>query len=213
MKTKPIIFLMLFYSAHFSPAWCIPGINTDGSINKKEIKNFYFDGNFEKVVNALEDFRKRRQNPSEEDKIFVFKYLGVIYASNKNTQEKGESYMFQLLKLAPNIDLIGDMYISDKIDAIFQKVKKQFERMEGQKSSVRQDPAGTVLEPSLLDPAGPPALAPAQTSPDKEINTESRKKKGKKWIWFATGGIVLAGAVATFVLLSRDKPDPRNVGK
>ncbi len=165
------------------------GYEIDGSLDKEKITKLYFEGNFESVTNILENHRKRNPDLSDEDKIFVYKYLAVVYAANPATVDKGESYMYQLLKLVPSIELI-DMYISDNIKAIFNNVKTEYERLmsyQGKDS---------------------PALTDSQEDEEPNSNSQptdpepAKPKKSKAWIWWTAGGVALTATVVAFVLFS-----------
>jgi len=120
MKTVIICLLIIFNG------FSISGLNPDGSLDQDRIYALYFDGNFEEVRHILETFRKEQPSPSENDKVFMYKYLGIVYAANPETRDQAESYLYQLLKLKPTIEVL-DMYISENIKVIFKNVKKDYE--------------------------------------------------------------------------------------
>jgi hypothetical protein len=167
--------------------WCSAGINPDGSLNRETITKFYMNGDFQDVIDALEEFRKHNPSPSREDQIFIYKHLSVVYASNPETKDKAESYMYQLLKLVPTIDLI-DMYISDNIESIFLRVKERYQRMEKQREPSDQSRAASP---------GPEARAGAG-----EERKSGKDTKNRKWIWWAAGGTAVVGVVTVFLLAS-----------
>jgi hypothetical protein len=169
----------------FWQALSLPGIKEDGSLDKETISNFYFEGNFVKVVEALEHFRDNNPDASKEDMIFVLKHLSVVYASQDETREKAESFMYQLLKLEPNIDLI-DMYVSDNIEAIFNKVKERHNRLT--------PPSGV---------GGKMAESNESTSSGK--GKPKPEKKSKKWLLWAAGGTALAAGFTAFILFSGEE--------
>ncbi|MBF0433287.1 MAG: hypothetical protein HQK83_18555, partial [Fibrobacteria bacterium] len=115
----------LLISAFCTSSWAITGLNSDFSLNKEEIKNHYFEGEFDTVRTALEHFRKNMKGASRVDSVFVYKYLAVICAAYPESKLEAESYMYQLLKLSPSVELL-DMYISDTIQAIFSKVRTEY---------------------------------------------------------------------------------------
>jgi len=166
-------------------ALAVPGLNEDGSLNKETIKEFYFGGDFPNVLNALEHFRKNNPDASKEDLIFVYKYLGVVYASDPETKDRAESYMYQLLKLIPAVDLV-DMYISDNIESIFRTVKERFYRMEK-----RQNPAGSSIATSK------------SSSSDKEVPLHKNRT-----VWMVAGGFAVVTAVTLFLIFSNGDEEP-----
>jgi hypothetical protein len=191
---KRVMILILLLS--IQGTWCTPGLNPDGSLNKETISKFYLDGDFETVITALEHYRKQNPDMSKDDQIFIYKHLSVIYASNPETKDKGESYMYQLLKLVPTIDLI-DMYISDNIESIFLRVKERYQRMESQRGASKPS-ASEKPEAQASSPTPAPQQKPTAQPADK------KSKKGKKWIWWTAGGVALAGAVTFFLVSSSD---------
>ncbi|MFC1586001.1 hypothetical protein ACFL5V_10675 [Fibrobacterota bacterium] len=176
--------------------WCVPGLNPDGSLDKETISALYFNGDFKAVVDALETFRKGTPSPGKEDRIFMYKYLSVIYASKPETKDKGESYMYQLLKLVPTVDLI-DMYISDNIESIFLRVKERYQRME----SDRPDPVPPEDENANLK--SPSAQAGTSTETDQKQETQEGPKI-KRWMWWTAGGVAVAGIVTVFLVSGGD---------
>lgn len=171
--------------------WCVPGINPDGSLNREVISKFYFDGDFEAVITSLESFRKDQPDINNEDLIFMYKHLSVVYASNPDTKDKGESYMYQLLKLIPTVDLI-DMYISDNIESIFIRVKDRYKLME-EKGLVSKDPPSETNDPIHQEPSS------------KKKQEEGQNNTPKIMMW-TLGGVVLAGIVTYFVMAGNDDP-------
>ncbi|MBF0431214.1 MAG: hypothetical protein HQK83_08055 [Fibrobacteria bacterium] len=198
MKNQKFILPCVFLIVFINSAWSIPGLNPDFTLNKEEIKAQYFEGEFETVKSALEMFRKNMDGASREDSIFLYKYLAVIYAADDNTKDKSESYMYQLLKLAPSAELL-DMYISDTIQAIFNKVRSEYvarERYLNRDKSPAPAPASSVQTKKSVTP-------PPTSTANKKSKSSSSLKSSKKWIWWTAGGVVLAGAVTGFLLLSK----------
>ncbi|MFC1584044.1 hypothetical protein ACFL5V_00705 [Fibrobacterota bacterium] len=158
--------------------YSLQGIRKDGSLDKDALKKYYFEGEFDKVLEVLEIYRKEKILKPKEDRIFTYKYLGVIYAAKPETREKAESYMYQMLKLDPGADL-SDMYISESIETIFLNVRERYVRLKVKES--------------------PPKKAP-------EPEDDDSKKIGK-WVWWTAGGLAVTGVVAAFVLMSgEDEP-------
>ncbi|HKP97145.1 MAG TPA: hypothetical protein VJ385_15455 [Fibrobacteria bacterium] len=95
------------------------------ALDQKGIHAEYNEGNFETVTASLETFMARHTTYSLEDSIFIAKHLAVVYSANPQTREKGKYYMYRLLALLPSAKLV-DMYVSDEIDRIFDKVREEF---------------------------------------------------------------------------------------
>lgn len=172
--------ILLFATLCFAtPSIAGFGFKLDGTLDKDAISHAYFEGEFHRVLPPLETFRQSFPgNATREDSIFTYKYLAVIYAADATTRAKAESYMVQLLKLMPTIELI-DLYISDNIQAIFKNVKSDFLK---QQEYVRDhDSYGN----------------PKQTN--DSIPTKAKSPGTAVW-WFA-GSVGLAAAVGTAVYL------------
>lgn len=95
------------------------------TLDRARIHAEYGDGNFETVIQALEDFRSSHKDFRAGDSLFVAKYLGVIYASNPASREKGKYWLYRMLQIDPTADLV-DMYIGEEVDRTFEKVRQEF---------------------------------------------------------------------------------------
>jgi hypothetical protein len=162
------------------------GFKMDGTLDKEAISHAYFEGEFHRVLPPLETYRQSFPvTATREDSIFVFKYLSVIYAADSSTRAKAESYMVQLLKLMPTIELI-DLYISDNIQAIFKNVKNEF--LQQQEYVRGHDQYGRASKDSTqVKPAG--------------------KSASRKWIWWSVAGIGAAtsAGVTYYLVTSRNE--------
>jgi hypothetical protein len=180
IRTISIIAISLLAT---TPVFAAFGFNIDGTLDKKAISHAYFEGEFSRILPPLETFRQTYPNPSKDDQIFVYKYLSVIYAADSSTRKKAESYMVQLVKLMPTIELI-DLYISDNIQAIFKDVKANF--LKQQKYVREHDVYG---HPSGADTDSAAAYKP--------------RKKSHAAFWWTLGGLgVTAAAATTYILVS-----------
>ena len=195
--------LFLILILLLSPAFpAVDGLKPDGSLDRSKISKAYFEGDFDMVVDALEAFRKMQPNPTREDRIYVYKYLSVIYAAKPETRAKAESYMYQLLKIMPSIELM-DLYISDNIEAIFNNVRMRFEHqqrlgLDSGKANPAQPAAAAVSAPAPSQSPGTPAAnaKPAGKRP-------SGDKESSSWVWWTAGAFGVAAAVTGYVLLSQ----------
>ena len=220
LKMAPLPFMaMVFLLLAARPAHAVKGINPDGSLDKPTISKAYFEGEFWTVISALEAFRKSGTNSNREDSVYTFKYLSVVYAADPTTRTKAESYMYQLIKMMPTIDLI-DLYISDNIESIFKKVKSDYDKLEkvhgGERnlqashvdSAKGQSPAGAAPDKSSVSgrqaAAGPLAVPAA---PEKPASQEGGKKAFKPWVPFALGGVAVAVGAYMIVSLSGGETD------
>lgn len=95
------------------------------TLDRTRIHAEYGDGNFETVLKLLEDYRTQHKEFRPLDSLFVAKYLGVVYASNPATREKGKYWLYRMLQIAPNADVM-DMYVGEEVDRTFEKVRQEF---------------------------------------------------------------------------------------
>ncbi|MEO6097233.1 MAG: hypothetical protein ABIW76_16805 [Fibrobacteria bacterium] len=193
------LFLMVLVMVHSLSAGGVDGLNSDASLNRPVISKAYFEGDFDLVVNALEAFRKMNPNPSREDRIYVYKYLSVIYAAQPETRAKAESFMYQLLKIMPSIELM-DLYISDNIEAIFNTVRMRFEHQ--QKISPDTGQASRTVAQS--EESRRSSIAPLETEKPKPARPgDQAAKRGSTWIWWSVGAVGVAAAVVGYVYLNQ----------
>lgn len=182
------------------PASALSGINPDGSLDKPAISKAYFEGEFQTVIDALEAFRRSGKAASREDSIYTFKYLGVVYAAEPATRLKAESYMYQLIRMAPKIDLL-DLYISDTIHGIFLKVKGDYEDIERSRAVAAES-----------GHRGDPGMAGSPSVPSTEGEPAPVRKHGGLRIWapIALGGAGLATAAYFLAALQRVEDENRS---
>ncbi len=158
------------------------GFKFDGTLDKSTIRKSYFEGDFNRILPPLEAWRTSRATKNRDDSIFVYKYLSVIYAADSTTMNKAESFMVQLIRLMPTIELV-DMYISDNIESIFKNVQEKY--LKQQQYVRNHDEFGRTLQDS--------------TTEEEKKNSRIAKDKQErpaKWIWWTVGGVGLAAAVS-----------------
>ena len=85
----------------------------------------YGDGNFETVVQILESYRARHDRYRAADSVVVAKYLGVVYAANPDTREKGKYWLYRMLQLDAGQDLV-DLYVGEEVQGVFEKIRQEF---------------------------------------------------------------------------------------
>ena len=183
-----------------------PASGNTRQLDMKKVHDEYQDGNFDAVLADLEGYQRAHSSFRREDSIFIAKHLAVVYSANPGTREKGRYYMNRLLELMPSAKLV-DMYVSDEIDRIFEKVREEFlSRQQG----FGVDPS-TVRLPDRA--TGDPQAAP-QAGGGTGADERSRERKagtggksgGKTWIWVA-GGACIAGAAAYYIFHDTREPD------
>jgi hypothetical protein len=189
--------LLILLGSVFPAAAAAPKSPAD-VLDQKRIHYEYNEGSFEKVTQALEYFMARNKTYSLEDSIFIAKHLAVVYSANPQTREKGKYYMYRLLALLPSAKLV-DMYVSDEIDRIFDKVREEY--------MARQRSFGADTSRMALPerrPAQPTQPAPAEATPS--VRADKGRSGTAFWIG---GGVALAAAGAAFYYLSQE-PEPDN---
>ncbi|HLP40369.1 MAG TPA: hypothetical protein VK465_02575 [Fibrobacteria bacterium] len=102
-----------------------PSVPARDSLDRSRIHAEYGDGNFEIVIQVLEEFRGTHKDIARVDSLFMAKYLGVVYASNPATREKGKYWLYRMLQMEPTSDLV-DMYVGEQVDRTFEKVRQEF---------------------------------------------------------------------------------------
>ena len=142
------------------------------SLDTASIRALYRDGEFEKITESLNKAIKSPATMTLADSAFTFKHLGVIYAAETATREKGKYYLYHMLKADGNADIL-DMYASESINGIFKNIRAEFMAREAKAKG--HDP-----EPS------PPQKA---------------SRGGKKALYWAGGALALAGAGAGIYFL------------
>ena len=163
------------------------------TLDHKTIHGQYNEGDFEAVTAALEAFMQRNRSYSHEDSVFIAKHLAVVYSAHPATREKGRYYMHRLLELVPSAKLV-DMYVSEEIDRIFDKVREEF---LARQRSFGVDTARTAL----------PARAPVREAPPPAQPVKPEKPaKGKAGFWIAGGAAVaLAGGTVAYFVHQNEK--------
>ena len=184
------------------------GVAPDGHLDKKTLSSAYQESEFEPVRVSVEKYLKQKGDAAtREDKIFAFKYLGVIYASDSSSRIRAESYFNRLLDLAPNIELI-DMYVSPKIMEIFENIKN--ERRRNEEYRQKFDAFGNPIKPSI-------APSPNSSAKDQDkLPTDAPLTKAKiqkqesnmNWLWWTIGGVAVVGAGVGYYMMNNEQASP-----
>ena len=144
-----------------------------------------------------------------DERIFAYKHLGVIYASNSNTQTRAESYFIRLLDLSPEIEIV-DMYVSKKISDFFSEVKQDYKIQKtyssnydefGREVNGTNGPNAASGRPHRVGDSPRPA-------PDPKGNENSQKQGTSSWVWW-TAGLVTATGIGIGAYLSQPGSDPQ----
>jgi hypothetical protein len=180
------------------------------------IKNLYKEGEFEKIRVTLEKFLKQAGESAQlNERIFAYKYLGVVYASEAAGYPVAETYFYQLLHLAPNAYL-SDLYVSSAVENLFEKTKarflkesrdlKDFDEFGNPRTSRPETGANNPKgDTSVNIMPGPNQSAhPLSTSPSQPQIRRTRSV----WPWVASVGVGLAVGGGVYYWISS-----RNSGK
>jgi hypothetical protein len=197
-------------SAKHSRKWVM-----EEELNQKAIHGLYNNGDFEPVIEVLERFQQNHSTYSFSDSVFIAKHLAVVYTASPATREKGRYYMMRLLELVPSAKLV-DMFVSDEIDRIFEKVREEFISRQhgfGLDSLTVQLPDRPKDEPGLnhrhSDTSGFVAKKHATTNPSGP--TTSFWARPTTWV---VGGLAVAAVgTATYFYLANNQSagEPREV--
>lgn len=155
-------FLLILFPAYL-PCSSFSAENLD----QAGIHKLYENGEFEKVIERIDSYRKSSLSYSHSDSAFIAKHLAVVYTANSQTVEVGKHWMYELLKLIPNADLAG-MYVNEYIDHIFDKVKRELTARQLQPSGNATTEAKSTL---INEKPGP-----IQYQTSRKENTESGNK-------------------------------------
>jgi hypothetical protein len=214
------LLLMLFQSFAISATF---GIRKDGKLDQAAIAKGFKDSDWDEVRNTLESYLRRNGDSrvAVEERIFAYKYLGVIFAADSVTRTRAESYFNRLLDLSPTIEIV-DMYASKKISDFFHEVKREY---ENQKSYANQHDAygrknkelvsGKSLDsnsdqgqdsmPTLGGSSHPPQPIP------RRKGAELENPNGSSWVWWTVGIAAVTGVGASVFYLTQDKAPERQV--
>lgn len=172
----------------------------------------------------LEGDLKDKRLRSHGDSVFAFKHLGVMYAAQEATREKGKYYMLQLLYVEPTARIM-DMYASDMIYMIFRNIQEEFSHDPGRhrlppgdkeasqaapadreaKRPAREESRSGRVEPGP-SPTGAgmqgPEPQPARTGRD----VPEAGPKSRRLYWLAGGAVLVGAGVAAYYLTVERSP-------
>jgi hypothetical protein len=193
------------------PAPAAAPANAGGALvlNQKDIHEAYNEGDFDKVTALIEAFNRANKTCSRADSIFIAKHLAVVYSANPQSREKGKYYMYRLLEMMPSAELV-DMFVSDEIDRIFDKVRKEFlARQKGfgvdsTQISVPEKPAPRNAAVAANGPADAAKTPDGKHSQEYTAATTAGSSNQSYWkrngFWIAGGvGLIVAGTTAYFI--------------
>jgi len=167
-------------------------------VDSAAVHRFYLDGDFEPAITMLEDNLKETRQYRHEDSVFIFKHLGVMYAAQYETREKGKYYMHKLLMVEPSAKIM-DMYASDMIYMIFKNIQEEFEQNRAVISNSRRssNQADSMPKPNPSEVAAGPAPRPLASG------EEAQSSGSRKWIWAGAAVATVAAGVGAYYLLTQ----------
>jgi hypothetical protein len=170
----------------------------------------YVDGDFDQAIAILEGDVREKRLRNHADSVFAFKHLGVMYAAQEATREKGKYYMLQLLYVEPTARIM-DMYASDMIYMIFRNIQEEFSHDPG-----RHRPPPGSKSPALeaegegRDAAPQAAAGTARAEPKPAPRAPESgavaAPKSHRLYWFAGGAVLVGAGVAAYYLMSAPSP-------
>lgn len=185
-----------------------PVIAVAASIDQEAVHHAYNEGDFDAVIKLTDPFTNGKETYSRSDSAFVFKHLAVVYTANPKTREKGKYYMYRMLEMLPSAELI-DMYVSDEVDRIFDKVRKDFKTRQknfGVDTTLISLPEKVPAARSSAVASTPAASAPAP-APGPAKTVSEKKRMNPVWYWVAGGAVVAGAGIAAVLLMQPDAPE------
>lgn len=159
------------------------------TIDTAMIRKLYSDGDFDQAIQSLEKSLKEKHSFSHFDSVFTFKHLGVMYAANSKTREKGKYYLRQLLIVEPTARIL-DMYASDMIYAVFKNIQDEFEESTG----------GLSRSPPHL--SGNAQTKQPDNKPFEKPVAKEEKSSDHTLLWVGVATVAIGVGVAAYFLLS-----------
>ncbi len=183
-------------------------------VDKKAIKELYYQGDFEPLISLLESLRSQRRIRDREDSVFIFKYLGVLYGADTTTRRQAEAFLYQMLKLDPASGL-EELMVSDEIVTLFREVKRRYLKRHPFPLESLPPPDGLERDSALAagngsaqaDSGAIASAAPKPLEPKSKASSSPGPLGIATWKWVAGGAVVAAAAVGTVILVNQE-PDP-----
>jgi hypothetical protein len=156
-------------------------------LDTNAIHALYMDGEFELAIKQLENASSKGLLKSHADSVFAYKHLGVMYAAQYETMEKGKGYMYRLLSIEPTVKIL-DMYASEMIYMIFRNVQAEYQ--------IR------TTDPKTLSSVSASAVHSDSAKAKVYISAERRRT----WPYWTAGALAVAWIGATTYFLLQEHP-------
>lgn len=204
-----LIALLLFASACVAKPF---GIDGKGNIDQAAITAGYMESEWDQVVESLEGYLRRKgdNQVTAEERIFAYKFLGVIYAADSLTRPKAESYFTRMLRLSPDIDIV-DLFPSLRVIEIFKAAKSDYDkfvRYSAQHDNIGRK-TGTVDSAKSPLPAAGPGKAEPLARKTREPKRPEIGAQSHSWIWWSLGLAAAAGVGAGAYYMSTQEKSPQ----
>ena len=170
-------------------------------VDSAKVHRLYMEGEFDTAIAILETNLKETRQFRHEDSVFIFKHLGVMYAAQYDSREKGKYYMHRLLSIEPTAKIL-DMYASDMIYMIYRTIQDEFEQSRMFAELQRQGHAKT-------DTVSPLPESQAKRDSDRanrQAAAAPRSSGGKKWLWGGAAVAAVAAGVGAYFLINDEPP-------
>ncbi len=168
-------------------------------MDTNKVHEQYLEGDFDQAIRALDNHLKSKRPMAHQESVFVYKHLGVMYAAQQSTRDKGKFYMHELIKIEPTAKIL-DMYASDMIHLIFRNVQEEFEVKRARLVPVPETTAAVE-----------PAPAPAAPAPAPVASTGNTSRNKRTFYLAAAGAGVAVGAFTLFMVLSSPEPKTKTI--
>jgi hypothetical protein len=168
-------------------------------LDTAKVKKLYQEGDFDQAIAILEASLKDRKVADHRDSVFVFKHLGVMYAANDHSRERGKYFMLQLLTIEPTARIM-DMYASDMIYMIFKNIQEEYATTHTRYVRAEKHVEGNQGTEKKPEAAKPEAAKPAGT----------RKGSGNGKTYILLGATAAAIGVGVAVYMLTDDPAPES---
>jgi hypothetical protein len=178
------------------------------ALPKQRIESVYRNGDIDSVIFYLKQGREKPMFLDKSDSVLAFKYLGIIYATDKDRREKGRYYFNQMLRLDPGAS-ITELLPGESARAIYKEVREEFFELNpglarpSETAAASREPASTAGQAptsAAEDEEEHSALPPSTplTAPVKAIKPA---RSHAVWWWVAGGAFVAGAAGITVALL------------
>ena len=174
-----------------------------GKVDFTRVHQLYLNGDFDAAIVMLEDYLKENRQYTHDDSVFIYKHLGVMYAAQYETREKGKYYMHKLLTVEPTARIM-DMYASDMIYMIFKNIQEEYAstRMQlEEKRRTEPDSSGTLAGGASADGQRQGTASRAQPAKDSG---------SRKWFWVGVSAATVAAGIGLYVALSDEAEPPKD---